>query len=124
MELLAKMSEAYMKEKAEKTEVAARVATLEAENKTLKNQLTEARRRELEEKERSQEVCDRFYLLRFTHHSKQCTLGAQSRHWYWLDLETMGIMKIFFLEKLCWPFRSYTVKGCVILYFQNQGCEK
>ena len=56
MELLAKMSEAYMKEKAEKTEVAARVATLEAENKTLKNQLTEARRREQEEKERSQEV--------------------------------------------------------------------
>ena len=66
MELLAKMSEAYMKEKAEKTEVAARVATLEAENKTLKNQLTEARRREQEEKERSQEVCDRFYLLRFS----------------------------------------------------------
>ena len=56
MELLAKMSEAYMKEKAEKTEVAARVATLEAENKTLKNQLAEARRREQEERERSQEV--------------------------------------------------------------------
>ena len=66
MELLAKMSEAYMKEKAEKTEVAARGATLEAENKTLKNQLTEARRRELEEKERSQEVSDRFYLLTYT----------------------------------------------------------
>ena len=31
-----------------------------------------------------------------THLSKQCTLGAQSRHWYWLDLETMGILKTVF----------------------------
>ena len=66
MELLAKMSEAYMKEKAEKTEVAARVATLEAENKTLKNQLAEARRREQEERERSQEVgCAYYHFLMF-----------------------------------------------------------
>ena len=35
-----------------------------------------------------------------------------------------GDYENIFLEKLCWPFRSYTVKGCVILYFQNQGCEK
>ena len=59
-----------------------------------------------------------------SHLLKRCTLGAQSRYWYWQDVETMGIMKIFFLKKLYWSFRSYIVKGCMILHFQNQGCEK
>ena len=37
------------------------------------------------------------------HLSKQCTLGAQSRYWYWLDLETMGIVNIFFDENSTGP---------------------
>ena len=60
----------------------------------------------------------------WAHPSKQCTLGAQSRHWYWLDLETTGILKIFFLYKSYRSFRSYTVKSCMVLYSKNQGCEK